>query len=115
MNISCDKMTVSPGYDGFDHVSCFIRGFIFIDHEYIFTVFGRGFEQNSTHKMDMKLDHEVCEFLVIMGLRLNPNNSIQTAQSKRLNPNVKNLETFSDNLLSKCLRGGSFVPPYSCG
>ena len=55
-------MTVSPGYDGFDHVSCFIRGFIFIDHEYIFTVFGRGFEQNSTHKMDMKLDHEVCEF-----------------------------------------------------
>ena len=62
VNISCDKMTVSPGYDGFDHVSCFIRGFIFIDHEYIFTVFGRGFEQNSTHKMDMKLDHEVCEF-----------------------------------------------------
>ena len=41
--------------------------------------------------------------------------SIQTAQSKRLNPNVKNLETFTDNLLSKCLRGGSFVPPYSCG
>ena len=69
-------MNVVRGYDGFDRVSCLITGYIFINLEYQFRVYGQGPKQHDTHIADMKLDSHVCEYLlarlhILLVVRLN--------------------------------------------